>query len=92
MKTNKSAKNEAIKRFEPIYNGTEKGKVAYSEDEITFKEYAEGGWFWDWANKPVSLEAEDWTIFIEEDESNTEFGYRAEFYYKGEFYDIVPMF
>lgn len=91
MKT-KELKKEAIKRFEQIYNGTEKGTVSYLEDEISFKEYAEGKWFWVGASKPVNLEGEDWTIFIVEDEDNIEFGFKAEFYYKGETYDFVPMF
>ena len=92
MKTKENLKKEAVKRFEKIYHGTEKGKVSYLEDEISFREYAEGYWFWDWAGKPVNLEGEDWTILIVEDEDNIEFGFKAEFYYKGKTYDLVPLF
>ena len=82
----------AEKKFDRIYNGIEKGTVEYKEEKITFLQYAEGDWLWEWANKPVSLVGNNWSIDIEEDEDNTEFGYKAIFCYRGKEYDFVPMF
>lgn len=82
----------AEKKFERIYNGIEKGYVEYKEEKITFLQYAEGDWLWEWANKAVPMTGNNWSIFIEEDENNHEWGYKAIFNYRGKDYDFVPMF